>query len=160
MSLTAWLGITVYLTRTKYSRFNGECQPPNNNQALAHHTKLYNIRLSGECSSHQPSMISGQNFCKYVSHLKSLQYSHLSCDNSILLVEELLIHWLGLTSANCQLLWWNGRGLIMKEFVIDIPSRLKCYGEISWSVSRLSFSLITSWSLPSLYEYLEWENIT
>ena len=41
-----------------------------------------------------------------------------------------------------------------------IPSRLKCYGEISWSVSRLSFSLITAWPLPSLYGYLKWENIT
>ena len=54
--------------------------------------------------------------------------------------------------------WLDNEGICYWYSII--PSRLKCYGEISWSVSRLSFSLITAWPLPSLYGYLKWENIT
>ena len=96
------------------------------------------------------------------SHLIDLQYSHLSRDDPTL-------------RRNCfkPLTWTDHRCTchsMMKRTGLDnegicywysiIPSRLKCYGEISWSVSRLSFSLITAWPLPSLYGYLKWENIT
>lgn len=107
-------------------------------------------------------MNSGRKFCKYVSHLIDLQYSHLSCDDSTL-------------SRNCfnplpRTDHCDTCHSVMKRPGLDnegicywysiIPSRLKCYGEISWSVPRLSFSLITAWPLPSLYGYLKWENIT
>ena len=107
-------------------------------------------------------MNSGQKFCKYVSHLIDLQYSHLSRDDPTL--RRNCFKPLTWTDHRCtchSLMKWTGldnKGICYWYSII--PSRLKCYGEISWSVSRLSFSLITAWPLPSLYGYLKWENIT
>lgn len=80
-------------------------------------------------------------------------------------VETVLIHWLWTLDWPLRYLsrsdeadGLDNEGICYWYSII--PSRLKCYGEISWSVPRLSFSLITAWPLPSLYGYLKWENIT
>ena len=107
-------------------------------------------------------MNSVRKICKYVSHLIDLQCSHLSCDDSTLsrnCFNPLTLNWpLRYLSRSDEAEGLDNEGICYWYSII--PSRLKCYGEISWSVPRLSFSLITAWPLPSLYGYLKWENIT
>lgn len=56
-------------------------------------------------------------------------------------VETVLIHWLVLTTSVPVSLWWSGRSLIIKEFVIDIQSFHQDWSVMVWWDLVVSFSI-------------------